>query len=214
MTHYFIEFRFHGKAKREMKELIWRVNKKFRIFSPKRPIPHITLVAPFYTSQEHRLVNDFKQVCEKHPLVKFKISGYGTFDSSKVVHIKIIPSEKMTIFRNALIKKIKSYCTLNSTDAFSFLGIIKVSRKYSPHATIAMKLSPMKFMQVKEFTHHQPSFQYEHNLLRATLIKNSKILYEYDFVQRRLLNRREAKSKMEFRKTIGLFKEGNFRREA
>ena len=61
MTHYLIEFRFQGKAKSRLKKLIWEVDKRCRIGNAKkkRPIPHITLVAPFQTRNERKLINDF-----------------------------------------------------------------------------------------------------------------------------------------------------------
>lgn len=205
MTHYFIEFRFHGKAKREIKKLIWQINKKFGVSLNKRPIPHITLIALFYTKEERRLINDFKNTCKKHPFIKFKVGGYGTFQKSRVVFIKIYPSTQMIEFRKDLIKNINPYSKLDSTDVFSFLGLIKINKKYLPHATIAIRLNPTKFKKIKNYVQNLREHHYEHNLIRATLIKNSKILREYDFVQKRLLNRREAKSKKEYKKTTNLF---------
>ena len=58
-----------------------------------------------------------------------------------------------------------------------------------------MKLSPSQFSTVKDYVEILDPPTYKQFLLRATLIKNSKILYEYDFLQRRMLSRREAKSR-------------------
>ena len=41
-------------------------------------------------------------------------------------------------------------------------------------------------------------------LIRVTILKNSKILCEYDFLQRRLLNRNEALSNRELTRTFTL----------
>jgi len=62
MTHYLIEFRFHGSAKYEIKTLIDEINHKFEIKS-KRAVPHITLVGPFSTDNEKRLIRDFNHLC-------------------------------------------------------------------------------------------------------------------------------------------------------
>jgi len=51
MVHYLIEFRFHGKAKYEIKKLVYEINRKFRLRT-KRAIPHISLAGPFYTNDE------------------------------------------------------------------------------------------------------------------------------------------------------------------
>jgi len=67
MTHYFIEFRFQGKAKREMKKLAWEVDRRFRLKQTRRrrPIPHVTLIAPFYSKNQRKIVSDFKGICSK-----------------------------------------------------------------------------------------------------------------------------------------------------
>ena len=106
MTHYFIEFRFQGKAKHRMKQLIYEVDKKFRLGHTrrKRPIPHVTIIAPFYTKNQKQLVRDFNNTCSKYSLIKFKIKGYGHFDNSRVVYINIEPSKEMKEFRKELIK--------------------------------------------------------------------------------------------------------------
>ena len=74
MTHYLIEFRFQGSAKREIKKLIYDVDRKFRLgfARKKRPIPHVTIVAPFSTRNQKRLVHDFKKICSNYDFIKFK----------------------------------------------------------------------------------------------------------------------------------------------
>jgi hypothetical protein len=100
VTHYFIEFRFQGKAKHEMKKMIYEIDRKFNLNRTKikRPIPHATIIAPFYTNNQKQLVKDFKSVCEKYQLIKFKIDGYGHFEKSKVVYINIKPSDSLIKF--------------------------------------------------------------------------------------------------------------------
>ena len=74
---YLIEFRFLGSSKKEMKKLIWHIDKKFRIGRAKRvrPVPHISLVGPFYTTHERKLVSDFKKLCESKELMNFEVEG-------------------------------------------------------------------------------------------------------------------------------------------
>ncbi len=54
MAKYLIEFRFHGKAKSEIKKLVYEIHSKFRL-KTKRAIPHITLAGPFNTNNEKKL---------------------------------------------------------------------------------------------------------------------------------------------------------------
>ena len=71
MVHYLIEFRFHGQAKYEIKRLVYEINGRFRL-GYKRAIPHITLVGPFYTNDERRLIGDFNRLCTKSSLMNFE----------------------------------------------------------------------------------------------------------------------------------------------
>jgi len=211
MTHHLIEFRFQGKAKRDFKKLIYEVDKKFRLGSArvKRPVPHITIIAPFSTNNQGRLISDFKEICKKHPLIRFNISGFGSFERTKVVYVNINPSLEMIRFRKDLINRLKAYCVLKSTDINSFLGLFKIAREYSPHATIATKLDKNKFEKIKSYLNRKRKPNIRYTLTRVTLIKNKRILYEYDFLLKRLLNRREAKSKGLYSKTIERLKNDN-----
>ena len=202
MTHYFIEFRFQGKAKYEMKKMIYEIDRKFKLkhVRRKRPIPHVTIVAPFYTNNQKQLVRDFKEVCEKYSLIKFKIDGYGHFQNSKVVYINIKPSERLIEFRKDLIKKIRRYSTLKNYDSGDM---------YKPHATLAMKLDNDQFDKIKNYVLRKKEFSKDYIMVRATLIKGNRILYEYDFLLKRLLNRSEAKSKALYSKTIDKLRNNN-----
>ncbi|MFH1053136.1 MAG: 2'-5' RNA ligase family protein [Candidatus Woesearchaeota archaeon] len=194
MSHYLVELRIFGKAKHEMKRLIWEVDRRFHLRRAKRfrSVPHVSLAGPFYTTQEKRLVNDFKKVCEKQEIMDYVINGFGTFEDSRVVYIDIRPDDAFDKFRWELSKKIRDYCSLRPYD---------LERKFHYHSTIAMKLRSSKFKQVKQYINKKPKLEYNHRVMRVTLIKNQRILYEYDFFLKRLLNRREAKSRALLEKT-------------
>lgn len=182
-----------------MKRMIYDIDRKFHLkhTKKKRPIPHATIVAPFYTNKQKQLVNDFNNICKRHPLIKFKINGYGCFDDSKVVYINIKPSNELIQFRKDLVKQIKKYSTLKDYDN---------KNNYKPHATLAMKLNHIQFNKVKRYVLGKKGISKDYSMVRATLIKGNKILYEYDFLLGRLLNRREAKSKILYSKTINRLK--------
>ena len=81
------------------------------------------------------------------------------------------------------------------------------------HATLALHLEENDFFRVKRYIDNQPEPQFKHYVLRATLLRNGKIFYEYDFLQRRLLNRNEALDKRELTRTFHLLDEffkGNY----
>ena len=197
--HYLIEFRFRGKAKFELKKLIWDVDRNCNIGNAKkkRPVPHITLVAPFQTKHERKLIRDFYDVCSKSPLMRFVVNGFNTFENNGVVYVEISPSGNLDKFRWDLSKKLQPYCKLQSIDH---------ERKYHFHSTVAMKLTPQKFNQVKSYIRSKPKPDFRHVVVRVTLLKGGKILREYDFIRRQMFNRRRAKSKKVYNRTIDLLK--------
>jgi hypothetical protein len=58
----------------------------------------------------------------------------------------------------------------------------------------------MKYDQIKSYLENRHCPEIRHYVIRITLLKNARILCEYDFLQRRTLNRREALDR-EVRKT-------------
>jgi len=201
MAHYLIELRFFGKAKGEIKNLIREVNRRFHIRPKNRPVPHVSLAGPFSTRDERKLVNDFKGLCERYNNIKFEVDGYGTFEDNKVVYIKINPSKELEELRWQISNKIKQYCRLKPHD---------LEKEFYFHATIAMKLREDKFNLIKRYIASKPNPHYKHTLLRAAIIRNQKILYEYDFIQRRLFNRWEAKNTDILNKTFMML-EGKYK---
>ncbi len=196
-NHYLIEFRFFGKAKANIKSLIWDINRRFHIRPRHRPVPHVSLVGPFSTKDEVRLINDFRSICERQGIMNYQVVGFNTFEENKVVYIDVEPDTKMDDFRYRLSQTLKPYCNLTKYD---------FDRDFKFHGTIAMKLSPMKFKQVKNYINKKTKPRYKNVLLRVTLIKNRRILYEYDFLLKKMLNRWEAKNRTILSKTFNELK--------
>lgn len=198
MGNYLIEFRFHGKAKYEIKKLVYEINKKFRLGN-KRAIPHITLVGPFDTNDEKRLIGDFNRLCSKSHIMKFRTGDYSFFEkkNNNVVFLDIQPSEELEKFRWDLSQKLKPYCKLKSIDH---------KKIFTFHATLAMRLSDKKFYKIKNYLRRKPKLKFNHVMVRATLLKNGRILREYDFFLRRPLGRYLSKSKKVYAQTSDLLK--------
>jgi len=196
MVHYLIEFRFHGKAKYEIKKLVYEINRKFRL-STKRTIPHITLAGPFYTNDEKRLIGDFNRLCSKNPLMNFEIDGFSAFENSRVVYLDVKPSKELEEFRWNLSQTLKPYCQLRPFD---------YEKDFAFHATIAMKLPDEKFSVIKNYIKKKSKLNFKHVMVRATLLKGEIILREYDFLLRRPLVRGLAKDKRVYTKTLDLLK--------
>lgn len=90
------------------------------------------------------------------------------------------------------------YCKLKQFD---------YNRNFNYHSTIAMNLERNLFERIKRYIHQKEPPNYKEFILRVTLLKESKILCEYDFLLRRALTRREAKDKHIYAQTINLLKE-------
>jgi 2'-5' RNA ligase len=119
-------------------------------------------------------------------MMTFKIKGLGTFDDNRTVFVDIEPKTALDTFRWELSKKLRDYCCLRPWD---------LERKFHFHATMATKLSPAKFNLVRKSIKIEEGIGAKFYVMRVTLIKNQKIRCEYDFLLKRLLGRREAKSR-------------------
>ena len=199
---YLIEFRFHGYAKRYAKNLIYDVAKKFKVngVTQKRAVPHISLFGPFQTNDERRLVSEIISVGQKYDLVHFMVKGFDFFDNkqNKVIYIDIEPSEELKCLQRDIayrLSKLSNGTSFDSDYNFAF------------HVTIAFKDIDYKFDRIWNYIQQRREPHIHQHLLRITIIKNGKIFYEYDLMQKRLLNRRQALSKLYWRKTIETLKQ-------
>jgi len=196
MNKYLIEFRFQGKAKEKIKGLIYNVNHKFKILH-KTNISHITLAGPFTTRNEKKLIGVFNNTCHNTKLMNFVAKDFGTFFMNRVVYIDIKPSKNLDYFRWHLVQRLKSFCRLKNLD---------YKRKFFFHATVVKHLNLIKFIRVWLYLRNNKKIEFPHFVARMTLLKNGKILREYDFLLRRPLNRTQSLNKRTYSRTIKLIK--------
>ena len=205
-ANYLIEYRFQGSSKHDIRKMILHLTKKFHLLyaQPQKPVPHISFVGGFSTTNEKKLVKDFTSCCETTPFCRFTVNGFGYFESTRVIFIDIKPDNTLKQFRWNLSGCLAKYCSLKGFD---------YQEDFAFHATLALHLEENDFFRVKRYIDNQPKPRFTHYVLRATLLKNGKIFYEYDFLQRRLLNRNEALDKRELTRTFHLLDEffkGNY----
>lgn len=154
-------------------------------------MPHITLVGGFSTNDEAKLVHDFESIGSKFGMVRYIIEGIDAFLDTGAVYLDVQPSEDLTAYRRELRDKLQKYCGLCEYD---------FREPFEFHSTIAMHLSREEAEEIKRGTVHDK--RYSHRMLRATLLRNGKILAEYDFCLRRMLDRRKALSKQVLSETF------------
>jgi hypothetical protein len=188
MTRYLIDIRLMGSVKHQIRTLSDQLQEKFSL-GEKLVVPHITLAGPFSTGNEDHLVEDFTRVCTNQKVTpKYELGRYGFFDDTRVVFVTITPDENLKQFRFQLSRAISPYCSLRDYDLDSADG-------FRFHATLAMKLDWLTFQRIKWYFRGEESVVYRHHPIRATLLRNSKILCEYDFIQDRMLSRAQALSR-------------------
>lgn len=198
MAHYLIEFRLRGFAKKYSQELIKEIGKKFRVRGMKGKVSHITLYGPFSTNNEKRVVSEVLNLCRKYDRIYFSIKGVDYFDNSvnKTIYLDIIPSEKFKTFRFELASKLNKITSTESKEDS------KNKENFKFHSTIAFKDINLKLVQILRYLKNRKHPNIRQTLLRLTILKNNKILYEYDFLLKQLLNRRQALNRQIFRETI------------
>ena len=198
MTRYLIDIRLMGPVKHQIRALSDQVAEIYP--GVKRIIPHITLVGPFSTTDEQKLVGDFTRICTSQKTIpRYDAGGYGFFEDSKAVFVTIIPDENLKQFRYQLAQALSPYCSLREYDRDS-------ADEFRFHATLAMKLDWLTFQRMKWHFRKQEPVMYRHHPIRATLLRNTKILCEYDFVQERMLTRAQALSRATMKRDFDILK--------
>jgi hypothetical protein len=137
----------------------------------------------------NKVIDAFARVCaDQEGIPNYAVGGYGFFDESRVVFVTIMPEENLKQFRYRLFRAIAPYCTLRDYDLTS-------ADTFRFHATLAMKLDWLTFRRIQWYFRGLAPVVYRHHPIRATLLRNGKILCEYDFIQKRMLSREQALSR-------------------
>ena len=202
MAHYLIEFRLRGFAKRYSQKLIKEIGKKFRVKGMKDKVSHITLYGPFTTNNERKMVFEVLNLCRKYNKIYFSIKGVNYFDnpSNKVIYLEINPSEELKLFREKLSSKLKIITSTTSKEDS------KNKENFKFHSTIAFKDINLKMNQILNHLKNKKHPNIRQTLLRVTILKNGKILNEYDFLQAKLFNRKQSLNNKLWKRTISLLK--------
>lgn len=199
MTRYLIDIRLMGPVKQQISDLSTRLRDQYRLENF-LVAPHITLAGPFSTENEERLVGDFTRICSAvRKVPKYEIGGYGVFDDTRVVYVSVTPDETLKQFRYALSQTIAPYCSLREYD-------LVPAEDFRFHATMAMKLDWLTFRRVKYYVSRQEDMIFRHHPIRATLLRNSRIVCEYDFLQERMLTRAQALSRATKKRDLDILK--------
>jgi calcineurin-like phosphoesterase family protein/2'-5' RNA ligase len=217
-----IEIRI-GPGKRKLVSSIMNVKKRSKISYRKiHRVPHITLYGSFSinSNQIPIIKNLIESVGKKYSFLPYLVDGFSWVkgQKGKVIYFNIVPSEELIKFRKELTEKLLKIAPLtkpyDKNEDFLF------------HSTLAYKLSESEFNRIWSYVSNNKSlfqkimslfsksekyimryFYLPMNALRITFLNNqSRIICEYDFLQKRFLCRSEALSKREWQKTLRFFR--------
>lgn len=204
MPSYLIEVRISGYARKYSKKLIWDISKKFHVrgVTRKRPVPHLTIAGPFKTNRKNiwNVVKTVENVCKNYDLVSYKMHKFSYLVDSKgkkVIYIDVEPSEELKDLRWELAKRL---------DKIIDLKPFQKSRSFKFHVTLAFRDIDQKFKKIWNYLQNKEKPDIESHALRITILYKGKILREYDILQKRMLNRRQALSRKIYSQTIDILK--------
>jgi calcineurin-like phosphoesterase family protein/2'-5' RNA ligase len=193
---YLIEIRIGGQAKNKIKDIIYDVSKKFGVkgVTKRRPVPHITLFGPFTTRKSKEVISEFKSVSQNYNLVSFRLTGFIGKKRKNVIGIGVEPSEELRSLRFEISQRLKPFVDTAQPWDYDY--------DHMYHSTIAFKdVDDETFEKILDYLEKNVELTIKQDIFRITLLKRGKILREYDFILRRLLNRKQALSKKIWEKT-------------
>jgi 2'-5' RNA ligase len=194
---YLIELRLEGTAKHVCRKLTYDISKKFNVKGNvrKRPVPHITLFGPFNTRRIKDILQSIQEIGSQYSSLDYSVDGFDFFEKKKtflgiptskkkdVIYLKIKPCKSLVQCQKMLAKKL---FPITNTSKFD-----NPKDKFHFHATLAMKDISKKFDKIWEYLENY-EIKFEDQCFRLTVLRDSKIMYEYDLTQKKLLTRRQA----------------------
>jgi calcineurin-like phosphoesterase family protein len=151
-------------------------------------------------------MKQIEKVSRRYDKIPYIIDGLGwtETDKGKVVYFKIEPSDILQEFRSELATEV--YPLAPDTKRFD------LDDNFLFHATIGYKLNDNEFKRVGYYleTNRIGQFYFPLDALRITLLDNtSKIICEYDLLQKKMLTRPLAKNREVWRKTFQSYRRKN-----
>lgn len=203
---YLIEFRFHGYAKRALRDLRAAIAGNFHAKTGRRrEVPHITIVGPCYTNDEKKLIREVQDVVKEYDMVGFRLGGFGCFPG-RAVYANVLPSRDLVEMRQKLVERLGNFCRLQDHDH---------DPEFSAHSTLCMNTNfprragsgiDQTFEEILKFLDSWKLQETVSYVLRVTVLGgNSRIVCEYDLILKRMLDRKEALDRNISKNTLETF---------
>lgn len=177
-------------------------------------VPHLTLYGSFQTNHVDKVIHVVEHLGKNYDGLSYVIDGFKQLDADKgkVIYFNIVPSKDLTTFRHDLSNNLRKFAP--STKSFDY------EKQFTFHITLCFKLSEDEAERVMSFLAEPPKdhpeyrplgqFYFPFDASRLTFLGNdSKIICEYDMMQKKILFRREALSKNAWKKTFEIYRNKN-----
>jgi len=196
-----------GPEKWRIKQLIYSIRSNCGLNTAK-VIPHISLYGDFRTSYTEvpRVISTIRNVANKYDSLPFYIDGYDFFkgEHGYVCALKINPSGELRDFRLELSERLSRIAPSSKQ--------WDIENDFKFHITIAHRLSQYRYDKIRRYLEGNPSLWQRILLfisgsanhtsrhpylpmdgIRVTLLNDNRtIRCEYDFMQKRMLDRTYA----------------------
>ncbi len=132
-------------------------------------------------------------------MVPFIVKGFSYFNKEhKVIYLDVNPSAELEKLRRELAQRLSKISDSQPWDD---------KKQFQFHSTVAFRDIDRKFPKIWEYIKEKEEPNIKQHLLRITILKGNRILYEYDLILQKLLNRRQALSRYWLNKTIKTYEE-------
>jgi calcineurin-like phosphoesterase family protein/2'-5' RNA ligase len=223
-----IEIRI-GPGKEKFRSFILNVKHRCRVPSRKVPaVSHITLYGGFAANrgQIETVKGILQSVGHNYSFLPYLVDGFKWMDGEKgkVIYFNVVPSKELEHFRKELVGRLlevvpetKSWdrdenFRFHSTLAYKLSDreykriwrYVSVSRR-SESKSLIQRIISFLFGEAQAYT--MRDFYLPLNALRVTLLNDQRrIIYEYDFLQKRSFSGGEALSRRGWQNTLRLFR--------
>lgn len=196
-----------GTGKLKLKGIIKDVSRNCRVRAGKiHRVPHLTVyyLRPLNASQIHTIKSIIEKLSRNYQNLGYTVDGFKSMrgDKGSVIYFNVLPNKALSGF----VRELRSHFREISPPIKSF----DRSDDLVFHITLAYKLNDYGSRLIWSYLNKRDEYGKALSDLylslpvtRVTLLSNTaRIVYEYDFYQRRFLQRNEALSKYEWGRTL------------
>jgi calcineurin-like phosphoesterase family protein/uncharacterized protein YkwD len=207
----FLELRL-GPGKMKLKMIISDINKKLG-FGNFSTVPHLSLYGDFHTHNVEQVKELMYNIGSKYGYLPFVIDGCDLKQVPKggyCLALRVLPSESLKTIRNELVGSLEKLAPSGKYwDTEDYEHWFHITVKNNIHY-LKFDVKDGKMIKNDESTSNDLDIRYPYlpmAALRLTLLNDSrKIMYEYDFMQKRLMTRSEALDREGWEKTLEIFR--------